>query len=56
MPKPLVRIYTDYKSPYAFVANMVRNTAGHDGMKFFPLVASLFLFVLVAKQFITGPG
>lgn len=34
---------------YEFVANMVRNTVGHDGMKFFPLVFSLFMFILVAN-------
>ena len=36
---------------YEFVANMVRNTAGHDGMKFFPLVFSLFMFILFANLF-----
>jgi F-type H+-transporting ATPase subunit a len=36
---------------YEFVANMVRNTAGHDGMKFFPLVFSLFMFILFANMF-----
>ncbi len=36
---------------YEFVANMVRTTAGHDGMKFFPLVFSLFIFVLIANLF-----
>jgi F-type H+-transporting ATPase subunit a len=36
---------------YEFIANMVRNTAGHDGMKFFPLVFSLFMFILVANLF-----
>jgi F-type H+-transporting ATPase subunit a len=36
---------------YEFVANMVRDTAGHDGMKFFPLVFSLFMFILVANLF-----
>jgi F-type H+-transporting ATPase subunit a len=36
---------------YEFIANMVRNTAGHDGMKFLPLVGSLFMFVLVANLF-----
>ncbi|MCP8939255.1 F0F1 ATP synthase subunit A [Alsobacter sp. SYSU M60028] len=32
---------------YEFVASTVRSSAGHDGMKFFPLVFSLFMFVLV---------
>jgi len=32
---------------YEFVANTLRNTAGTEGMKFFPLVFSLFMFILV---------
>jgi F-type H+-transporting ATPase subunit a len=36
---------------YEFVANTVRSSAGHEGMKFFPLVFSLFMFVLVANLF-----
>jgi F-type H+-transporting ATPase subunit a len=36
---------------YEFVANMVRSSAGTEGMKFFPLVFSLFMFVLVANLF-----
>jgi F-type H+-transporting ATPase subunit a len=31
---------------YEFVANTVRSTAGTEGMKFFPLVFSLFMFIL----------
>lgn len=34
---------------YEFVAGMIRETAGNEGMKFFPLVFSLFVFVLVAN-------
>ncbi|MFK8254106.1 F0F1 ATP synthase subunit A [Ancylobacter terrae] len=34
---------------YEFVAQTVRQTAGNEGMKFFPLVFSLFIFVLVAN-------
>jgi F-type H+-transporting ATPase subunit a len=34
---------------YVFVANMIRSTAGEDGMKFFPLVYSLFMFILVSN-------
>jgi F-type H+-transporting ATPase subunit a len=34
---------------YEFVANMVRTNAGTEGMKFFPLVFSLFLFILFAN-------
>ncbi|MCR6673544.1 F0F1 ATP synthase subunit A [Devosia ginsengisoli] len=36
---------------YDFVANMVRGAAGTEGMKFFPFVFSLFMFVLVANMF-----
>jgi len=34
---------------YEFIANMLRDAAGTAGMKFFPLVFSLFMFVLVAN-------
>ncbi|ODT70552.1 MAG: F0F1 ATP synthase subunit A [Pelagibacterium sp. SCN 63-23] len=34
---------------YTFVANMLRSSAGSEGMKFFPFVFSLFGFVLVCN-------
>ncbi len=34
---------------YEFVAKMVTDSAGREGMKFFPFVFSLFMFVLVAN-------
>jgi F-type H+-transporting ATPase subunit a len=34
---------------YEFVANMVKSSAGEEGMKFFPLVYSLFMFILVSN-------
>jgi F-type H+-transporting ATPase subunit a len=34
---------------YEFVASMLRDAAGKQGMQFFPLVFSLFMFVLVAN-------
>jgi len=34
---------------YEFVASTLRESAGSQGMKFFPLVFSLFVFVLVAN-------
>jgi F-type H+-transporting ATPase subunit a len=34
---------------YEFVASTIRTTAGNDGMKFFPLVFSLFIFVLMSN-------
>ncbi len=36
---------------YEFVAGMLRDSAGSEGMRFFPLVFSLFLFILVANMF-----
>lgn len=34
---------------FVFVANMIRSNAGAEGMKFFPLIYCLFMFVLVAN-------
>jgi F-type H+-transporting ATPase subunit a len=31
---------------YEFIADTIRNTAGEEGMQFFPLVFSLFVFIL----------
>jgi F-type H+-transporting ATPase subunit a len=35
---------------YEFIANMLREGAGSHGMKFFPLVFSLFMFILTANM------
>ena len=35
---------------YEFVANTIRSTAGTEGMKFFPLVFSLFMFIPVSNM------
>ncbi|EFL90967.1 F0F1 ATP synthase subunit A [Ahrensia sp. R2A130] len=35
---------------YEFVADMLRSSAGSEGMRFFPLVFSLFVFILVANM------
>ena len=34
---------------YEFVASTIRSTAGSEGMKFFPLVFSLFMFILISN-------
>jgi F-type H+-transporting ATPase subunit a len=34
---------------YEFVADTLKNTAGEDAMRFFPLVFSLFMFILVVN-------
>lgn len=41
------RVQSMVESLYEFVATTVRNSAGTEGMKFFPFVFSLFTFVLV---------
>ena len=43
------RLQSVSEMSYEFVANMLRDAAGSHGMKFFPLVFSLFMFVLVAN-------
>ena len=35
---------------YEFVANTIRSSAGSEGMKFFPLVFSIFMFVCVSNM------
>src|SRR6188768_3199194 len=35
---------------YEFVADMLRSSAGKEGMKFFPLVFTLFTFILFANM------
>ncbi|WP_017932658.1 F0F1 ATP synthase subunit A [Robiginitomaculum antarcticum] len=34
---------------YEFIADMIRSTAGKDGLRFFPFVFSLFIFILFAN-------
>ena len=34
---------------YEFVANTIQSTAGKEGMRFFPLVFTLFMFILVSN-------
>jgi F-type H+-transporting ATPase subunit a len=41
------RLQTVAEMSYEFVASTLRSTAGPEGMKFFPLVFSLFMFILV---------
>src|SRR5256885_291250 len=41
------RLQTVAEVSYEFVASTLRSTAGSEGMKFFPLVFSLFMFILV---------
>lgn len=41
---------------YEFVANMIHSATGQDGLKFFPFVFSLFIFVLFCNFFGMIPG
>ena len=41
---------------YEFVATTIRSTAGSEGMKFFPWVFTIFIFILVLNIFGLIPG
>jgi F-type H+-transporting ATPase subunit a len=41
---------------YEFVANMIHSATGEDGLKFFPFVFTLFIFVLFCNFFGMIPG
>jgi F-type H+-transporting ATPase subunit a len=41
------RLQSVAEMSYEFVANTLRSSAGTEGMRFFPLVFSLFMFILV---------
>jgi len=44
------RVQSVAELSYEFVARMVRDTVGTDGMKYFPFVFTLFMFVLVLNM------
>ena len=44
------RIQSMAELSYEFVASMIRSNAGSEGMKFFPLVFSLFMFIMVSNM------
>jgi len=50
-PRAIVpgRLQSIAEMSYEFVANTVRSSAGTEGMKFFPFVFTLFMFVLFAN-------
>jgi F-type H+-transporting ATPase subunit a len=51
LPRAVVpgRLQSVAEMTYEFVANTVRSTAGTEGMRFFPFVFTLFMFVLFAN-------
>jgi F-type H+-transporting ATPase subunit a len=44
------------ETSYEFVANMIHSATGEDGLKFFPFVFSLFIFVLFSNFLGMVPG
>ena len=52
LPRAMVpgRLQSAAEMSYEFVANTVRSSAGTEGMKFFPFVFTLFMFVLFANM------
>ena len=41
---------------YEFVANMIHSASGEDGLKFFPFIFTLFIFILFSNFFGMVPG
>jgi len=44
------RLQSVSEMAYEFIADMLRSSAGSEGMKFFPFVFSLFTFILIANM------
>jgi F-type H+-transporting ATPase subunit a len=44
------RLQSMAEMSYEFVENTLRSTAGKEGMKFFPLVFSIFMFILMVNM------
>ena len=45
------RLQSAAELTYEFVATMLRSTAGQEGMRFFPFVFTIFMFVLTLNMF-----
>ncbi len=45
------RLQSAAELTYEFVASMLRSTAGQEGMRFFPFVFTIFMFVLALNMF-----
>ncbi|HHI88889.1 MAG TPA: F0F1 ATP synthase subunit A, partial [Hellea balneolensis] len=43
------RLQSVVEISYEFVANMIRSNAGREGLKFFPFIYALFMFILLAN-------
>ena len=45
------RVQSIAEISYEFIASTLRASAGHEGMKFFPFVFTIFMFILIANLF-----
>src|SRR6201996_7909746 len=50
------RMQSMAEASYEFVANMIHSATGEDGLKYFPFVFTLFIFVLFSNFFGMVPG
>ncbi|MDX2308952.1 MAG: F0F1 ATP synthase subunit A [Hyphomicrobium sp.] len=50
------RLQSVAETLYEFVAGMIRDSMGEQGMKFFPLIFSLFMFILTLNMLGMVPG
>jgi F-type H+-transporting ATPase subunit a len=50
------RLQSTVELAYEFVANLVRENAGKEGMRFFPLIFTLFMFILAGNMLGMIPG
>jgi F-type H+-transporting ATPase subunit a len=50
------RLQSIAETAYEFIANMVRESMGEQGMKFFPLVFTLFMFIFTVNMLGMVPG
>jgi F-type H+-transporting ATPase subunit a len=50
------RLQSIAEMSYEFVANLIRETAGNEGRKYFPLIFTLFMFILFGNLLGMVPG
>ena len=50
------RVQSLAETAYEFIANMVRESMGEQGMKFFPLVFTIFMFIFTVNMLGMVPG
>jgi F-type H+-transporting ATPase subunit a len=50
------RLQSSAEILYEYIANMVRENLGEDGMKFFPWIFTIFIFILVLNMLGMIPG